>query len=408
MGKGRHPEKALSAVRVRSIAEPGRYADGNGLYLVVDRSGAKRWLLRTVVRGKRCDIGLGGLKLVTLSEAREKAATYRKLARDGGDPLAARRRERVVIPTFAEAARSVHAAHAASWKNKKHAAQWINTLVEYVFPALGDRRVDHIDTPDVLRVLSPIWLAKPETARRVRQRVRTVMDWAKAAGYRTGENPVDGVAKGLPRQPDRANHHAALPYAQVPQFVRRLRESDAGEPARLAFEFLVLSAARTNEVLQATWREVDWRIALWTVPPERMKSAREHRVPLAPRCLEILARAKEIASDSDFIFPGRSVNKPLSDMVFLMMLRRMQLDVTAHGFQVLVSRLGVGVHQFSPRGMRTGPCPRHRRQDGSRLSARRSAREAARADVRMGDVRHLGTRRRGHQLPSAITSNVPV
>ena len=333
MGKGRHPEKALSAVRVRAINEPGRYADGNGLYLVVDRSGAKRWLLRTVVRGKRCDIGLGGLKLVTLSEAREKAATYRKLAREGGDPLAARRRERAVIPTFAEAARSVHAAHAASWKNQKHAAQWINTLAEYVFPALGDRRVDHIDTPDVLRVLSPIWLAKPETARRVRQRVRTVMDWAKAAGYRTGENPVDGVAKGLPRQPDRANHHPALPYAQVPQFVRRLRESDAGEPARLAFEFLVLTAARTNEVLQATWREVDRRIALWTVPPERMKSAREHRVPLAPRCLEILARAKEIASGSDFIFPGRSVNKPLSDMVFLMMLRRMQLDVTAHGFR---------------------------------------------------------------------------
>jgi integrase len=332
MSKGRHPEKALSAVRVRAITEPGRYTDGNGLYLVVDRSGAKRWLLRTVVRGKRCDIGLG-LKLVTLSEARDKAASYRKLAREGGDPLAARRRERAVIPTLEQAARSVHSAHAASWKNKKHAAQWINTLAEYVFPALGDRRVDHIDTPDVLRVLSPIWLTKPETARRVRQRIRTVLDWAKAAGYRAGENPVDGVAKGFPRQPDRANHHAALPYAEIPKFVRRLRDNDASEPARLAFEFLILTATRTNEVLEATWREVDRRVALWIVPPGRMKSGREHRVPLSPRCLEILVRAKELASGSDFIFPGRSVSKPLSDMVFLMMLRRMQLNVTAHGFR---------------------------------------------------------------------------
>jgi integrase len=333
MGKGRHPERALSAVRVRAITKPGRYADGNGLYLVVDRSGAKRWLLRTVVRGKRCDIGLGGLKLLTLSEARENAATYRKMARAGGDPLAARRRERAVVPTFAEAARSVHAAHSASWKNEKHAAQWMNTLAEYVFPALGDRRVDHIDTPDVLRVLSPIWLAKPETARRVRQRVRTVMDWAKAAGYRAGENPVDGVAKGLPRQPDRAHHHAALPYARVPEFIRQLRESVAGEPARLAFEFLVLTATRTNEVLRATWREVEWGLALWIVPPGRMKSAREHRVPLSTRCFELLARAKELSSGSDYIFPGRSLDKPLSDMVFLMMLRRMQLEVTAHGFR---------------------------------------------------------------------------
>jgi integrase len=333
MGKGRHPEKALSAVRVRAITEPGRYADGNGLYLVVDRSGTKRWLLRTIVRGKRCDIGLGGLKLVTLSEARESAAAYRKLAREGGDPLAQRRRERAVIPTFAEAARSVHAAHAASWKNRKHAAQWINTLAEYVFPVLGDRRVDHIGTPDVLRVLSPIWLAKPETARRVRQRIRTVLDWTKAAGYRAGENPVDGVAKGLPRQPDRANHHAALPYAEVPKFIRQLRDSDASEPARLAFEFLVLTATRTNEVLQATWREVEWKPPLWIIPPRRMKSAREHRVPLSPRCLDILVRAKEVSSGSDYVFPGRAVDKPLSDMVFLMILRRMERDVTAHGFR---------------------------------------------------------------------------
>src|SRR5512132_543476 len=331
--KGRHPEKALSAVRVRAIKEPGRYTDGNGLYLIVDRSGAKRWILRTVVRSKRCDIGLGGLRLVSLADAREKAATYRKLARDGGDPLAARRKERLTVPTFEQAARSVHAEHSAAWKNPKHAAQWISTLAEYVFPAFGDRRVDHIDTPDVLKVLSPIWLTKPETARRVRQRIGTVLDWAKAAGFRAGENPVAGVSKGLPKQPDSDDHHAALPYAEVPEFIQILRETDASEAAKLAFEFLVLTATRTGEVLGAKWREVDFEQKIWTIPGERMKAARQHVVPLPERCLDILARAKELSGGGECVFPGRSADKPLSNMVFLMTLRRLGLDITVHGFR---------------------------------------------------------------------------
>jgi hypothetical protein len=177
--KGKHPDKALSAIQVRALKKPGRYADGNGLYLQVDPSGAKRWLLRTVIRGKRRDMGLGGLQLVSLAEAREKALAYRKLARAGGDPLAARRAERAAVPTFAEAARSVHAEHAASWRNPKHRAQWLNTLTQCVFPAIGERRVDHIDTADMLKVLSPIWLTKPETARRVRQRIGVVLEWCK-------------------------------------------------------------------------------------------------------------------------------------------------------------------------------------------------------------------------------------
>ena len=170
-------------------------------------------------------------------------------------------------------------------ENPKHAAQWINTLVEYVFPALGERRVDHIDTPDVLKVLSPIWLTKPETARRVRQRIGTVLDWAKAAGFRAGENPVAGVGKGLPKQPDRDDHHAALSYAQVPEFIRTLRETDASEAAKLAFEFLILTATRTGEVLGAKWREVDFEQKIWTIPGERMKAARQHVVPLPESCL---------------------------------------------------------------------------------------------------------------------------
>jgi integrase len=227
----------------------------------------------------------------------------------------------------------VHAEHSAAWKNPKHAAQWISTLVEYVFPAFGDRRVDHIDTPDVLKVLSPIWLTKPETARRVRQRIGTVLDWAKAAGFRAGENPVAGVAKGLPKQPDRDDHHAALPYARVPEFIQILRQTDASEAAKLAFEFLILTATRTGEVLGAKWREVDLEQKTWTIPGERMKSARKHTAPLSARCIDILIRAKALSGSGQYVFPGRSADKPLSNMVFLMTLRRMGLNITTHGFR---------------------------------------------------------------------------
>jgi integrase len=332
-GRGKHPDKALTAMQVRNLNKPGRYADGNGLYLIVDPSGAKRWLLRVVVHGKRRDIGLGGTSLVSLSEAREKALSYRKLARDGGDPLAEKRKEKREIPTFIKAAEQVHAEHKASWKNKKHGDQWINTLREYVLPHLGETRVDQVHTPDVLKALGPIWLTKPETARRVRQRIKAVLDWAKAAGFRSGENPVEGVEKGLPKQNGREGHHEAMPYGQVPAFIKNLQASDAGEITRLAFEFLILTASRTSEVLQARWNEFDLDQALWTVPAERMKAGRVHRVPLSDRCLEILKRAKVLGADSDYVFPGRSAEKPLSNMVFLMMLRRMKLEVTAHGFR---------------------------------------------------------------------------
>jgi integrase len=331
--KGRHPEKALTPVQVRALNKPGRYVDGNGLYLIVEPSGAKRWILRTLVHGKRRDMGLGGLSLVTLAEAREKALTYRKIAREGRDPFAERRKGRSVVPTFAEAAEKVHAEHKASWKNPKHAAQWLTTLTTYAIPMIGNRRVDQIGTPDVLNVLSPIWLTKPETARRVRQRIGTVLDWAKAAGFRAGDNPVLGVAKGLPKQTDRDEHHAALSYEEVPGFIGRLRASDNGEMVRLAFEFLILTASRTSEVIGAKWNEFDVKQRVWTVPATRMKAGRTHRVPLVDRTLEILNRAKEIGGGSDYVFPSRDETKPLSNMAFLMTLRRMKLDATAHGFR---------------------------------------------------------------------------
>jgi integrase len=328
----KHPDKALTAVGIRALKKPGRYADGNGLYLKVTGSGAKRWELRTVVRGKRRDIGLGGLRLVSLAEAREEARKYRAIARNDGDPIAEKRLGCRVVPTFKEAAETVHNEHTKAWKNTKHSDQWINTLKAYAFPVFGDRRIDQVQTPDILKALTPVWLAKPETARRVRQRIKTVLDWAKAAGFRSGDNPVDDINKALPRQSGRRGHFAALPYAEVPAFVQRLQE-DEPTSASLAFEFLILTAARTGEVLDAKWSEIDLDQATWTIPAGRMKAGREHRVPLTPRCLELLGQAKLLAAGSEYVFPGRSNNKPMSNMVLLMILRRLQSDCTVHGFR---------------------------------------------------------------------------
>ncbi len=331
--KGPHPTKVLSTIGIRAIREPGRYADGNGLYLVVDPSGSKRWVLRTIVQGRRRDIGLGGLRVVPLADARLQAAELRQSARSGGDPMAARRQAKTKVPNFAEAAKAVHEERKSSWKNQKHTDQWLSTLETYVFADFGSRRIDLLETPDVLRVLSPIWLKKPETARRVKQRIGTVFDWAKAAGLRLGENPIDGVSKGLPRQPDRDGHFAAMPYMDVPKFIAQLQLASAGEGVKLALEFLILTASRTNEVLGAEWPEIDLDKSVWTIAKDRMKAGREHRVPLSKRAVAILKRAKELAGGSFLVFPGRTIDKPMTNMVFLMLVRRMGLDFTVHGFR---------------------------------------------------------------------------
>ena len=316
------------------MTNPGRYTDGNGLYLIVDPSGAKRWLLRTVIKKKRTDIGLGGINIVSLAQAREDATRLRKIARAGGDPLAERRTARRVTPTFEAAAQTVHSAHQASWRNPKHVTQWINTLKQYVFPIFGQKQVDQVESADVLKALNPIWLPKPETARRVLQRIRTVFDWAKASGHRSGDNPVDGVSKVLPKQTAAGSHHAALPYSKVSQFIKKLSKADSGDAPRLALEFAILAAARTNEVLGAKWSEIDLKHKTWVIPANRMKAKREHRVPLARRAVAILKEARKLTDGKSFVFPGRSGEKPLSDMVFLMLLRRMKRkDITAHGFR---------------------------------------------------------------------------
>jgi integrase len=304
--------------------------------LQVTRNGSRSWLLRTVVHGKRKDIGLGSLQHVSLAQAREEARQLRGIARAGGDPIAVRNKRKSPTVSFRNAAQTVHAEHKKSWKNAKHALQWINTLEQYVFPTLGDTPVDTIRSEHIVRALSLIWLIKPETARRVLQRVGTVLLWAKGNGLRA-DSPTDEIAatrKALPRQNDQTRHHKALPYVEIPAFIEKLRTFSTSEPIKLAFEFLILTATRTNEVLHARWLEVSLQDRVWTIPASRMKAKREHRVPLSERCIDILTAARQLNDDSTgYLFPGTISGRSLSDMAFLMVLRRMGLDITAHGFR---------------------------------------------------------------------------
>lgn len=322
----------LTDRQVRNLAA-GFHGDGGGLYLNVTPGGARSWILRTLVHGKRRDMGLGGWPVTSLAEARDRALTYRKVARSGGDPLAERDREKASALTFEAAARKVYAAHLPTWKNEKHAAQWIATLEEYAFPTFGAKSIGLVDQADVLKALGPIWIEKAETARRVRQRIGTVIDWALASGHRTARNPVEGIERGLPKQSRQKGHHAALQYVEVPAFIESMREAEAAIAVKLAFEFLILTAARTNEIINATWREFDLDAGVWTIPAARMKAKREHRVPLEGRTLKLLEEAKKLEGRGDYVFPGRGGDVPLSNMVFLMLLRRMGSEVTAHGFR---------------------------------------------------------------------------
>jgi integrase len=324
---------------LRGKLAPGRWSITNAksLYLNVTPQGGKSWVLRVVANGKRRELGLGSYPDLSLAKAKEEAASYRLIARRGGDPAAERDKRNVVALTFEQAARAAYADHKDSWRNEKHRAQWINTLETYAFPYVGSNPVSTIESADVLRVLAPIWLTKPETARRVRQRMALVMDWAKAHGHRTGENPCSAArtGAGLPRQPKKSEderHFAAMPYGDVPAFVKALHGDVASRAVALALEFLILTAARTGEVIGAKWSEIDLDNAVWTIPAGRMKAKRRHRVPLTARALEILTEAAKLPKGAGYVFPGTDRDR-LSNMAFLMLLRRMGKDCTAHGFR---------------------------------------------------------------------------
>lgn len=331
----------LTAVTVSRKKKPGRYGDGDGLWLQVGPTGGKSWLLRYELHGRARQMGLGPVDLVPLADARDRARAARRQLLDGIDPIEARRQERAqrlleaaTAKTFKECAVAYIAAHEAGWKNEKHAAQWPSTMEAYVYPMIGALPAASIDTGLVLKCLEPIWTTKPETAGRVRGRIERVLAWAKTRGYRQGENPArwrGHLDTLLPARSkvQRVNHHAALPYAEIPGFMADLRQH-GGTSAR-ALEFVILTAARTGEAIGAKWPEIDTAKAVWTIPAERMKSGKEHRVPLSGRALEIL---DELPSEGDFVFPGGREGKPLSNMALLMQLRRMNRDdLTAHGFR---------------------------------------------------------------------------
>lgn len=321
----------LSATSVKAATRPGRHGDGDGLFLVIQASGAKSWVCRVQKNGNRRDFGLGSAAKVSLSAARERAREIRTWVEMGLDPLFERRKLNG-IPTFRQAAAKVIASHGKSWRNEKHSKQWFQTLDSYVFPEIGDLQVHEITGPMIRNVLLEIWLSKPETARRVRQRIGTVLDWAYASGYRDSEAPMRAVTKGLPRQPKKDGHFAAMPYTQVPDFMSRLVERESF--SRLALRFAILTAVRSGEVRGATWDEFDLNTKLWTIPKERMKASREHVIPLSKPALRIIDLCKELRAGSRaLVFPGLKGDVPMSDMTLTKLLREMKEDCTVHGFR---------------------------------------------------------------------------
>jgi integrase len=323
----------LSARSVTTIKDPGRHADGGNLYLSVSPSGSRSWVFMYVFNGRQREMGLGPARDVSLAEARDLAAQHRRSLRAGLDPIESRRTE-VARPSFGAFAEMHIASMEASWRNPKHRAQWRSTLATYAAP-LAKVPVDAVTTADVLAVLKPIWSTKAETASRVRGRIESVLDAAKAAGHRTGDNPAawrGHLDQLLPRRSKRSRgHHAAMAIDDMPGFMARLR--DAKGLAARALEFTILTAARTSETLEAPWTEVNTERALWTIPAERMKAERDHRVPLTDRAVEILEEMRAIKI-SDFVFPGSKLGRPLSNMAMDMVLRRLgHDDVTVHGFR---------------------------------------------------------------------------
>lgn len=322
----------LSARKLASLRDPGNYTDGLGLVLRIDDRGNRKWVLRTMVGGRRRDIGLGSAAEVSLGEARERRDAIRREIRGGADPIAAKRRK-AEIPEFAALASEIHGSLQGDWRNGKHRGQWLRTLEIYAFPKIGKAKVDAIDGPAIEDILNPIWTQKPETARRVRQRIARVLDVAIARNHRPGPNPADAAMAGASSKRPKKQHFAAMPYRDLPAFFARLAAAEAPTSGNLAFRFLILTAARTGEIIGARWDELDERKAVWTIPGDRMKMGKEHRVPLAPAALAILGDARRLAGCSALIFPGASAAKPLSNMVFAATLKRMNVPYTAHGFR---------------------------------------------------------------------------
>lgn len=332
-----HRRNQLTSISA-SKKGPGRHLDGDGLYLVVEPSGSRSWILRIVIHGRRTDMGLGGFRKVPLAAAREKAQRMREVVGAGGDPRLERevaRAKRITFRTFSE---QYVEDHRAGWKNAKHAAQWQSTLEAHAYPVFGDRVVGDVDSAAVVAALRPIWTKTPETATRLRGRLETIFDAAKAVGLRSGDNPAawaGALEASLPRdrKKSRVVHHPALPYHEIRGFLQEL-DGQSGT-ARDALKLAILTAARTNEIIGALWSEVDLHEKVWNVPAERMKANKPHRVPLSPAAIDLL---RSLSHESDLLFPGRAKlgqpRQPMSNMAMLALLKRMGHGaVTVHGFR---------------------------------------------------------------------------
>ncbi len=354
----------LTAVQIKNLNKAGFYHDGGGLYLQVSRFGTKSWILRYTLNQRKRDMGLGPLTDWTLAEARERAKKYRQLVDDGIDPIDQRDQEKARMqaqrleaerkrPTFEECAKEYHAANKDDWKNAKHADQWINTLSTYAFPKFGKQPIENLKREQIREVLEPIWKTKAETASRVLQRIRTVVNYAAARDYCAGldSEQWDQLKKALPKNTKarEVEHHASCPHDQVGALLVQVRNSRSSDNVKWAFEFIVLTAARSGEVRNAVWEEIDAKTKTWVIPKGRMKAGREHSVPLSPAAWEILQRARarwpKNTEPSGLIFPGEK-NKAISDMTLTQLLRRMQQPYTVHGFRASFRTWGAEIAHY--------------------------------------------------------------
>ncbi|MDA9807336.1 integrase arm-type DNA-binding domain-containing protein [Alphaproteobacteria bacterium] len=330
----KHPNNELTTLKVKKLTIPGRYADGNNLYLEVDKSGARRWTLRVTILGRRRDMGLGGISTVSLEEARELAYQYRKIARSGGDPILERQKNRGLQTTLIYCTKKVHEINLPTWKNEKFAKQWLSSLEHHVFPAIGKLPISQVTSADILRVLTPIWNTKGDTAKKIKQRLRMIIKWARAQGYFQGDDPVELAEQALPKQLKSNDHHKSLEFEKLPEMISNLRKSKISLPTKLALEFTILSACRTSEVLEAKWEEIDLTKLIWSIPSERMKGGKVHQVPLTDRMTVILNDCKKLKTNNNLLFPSEINGEALSNNTMRLALKkRLNVDATVHGMR---------------------------------------------------------------------------
>ncbi len=324
----------LTAKGVEGLTAPGRYTDGDGLTLYVDSAGRRYWQLRYRLDDKRRDLSLGAVRTMTLREAREAAQNAQVLIRGGIDPIAARKKKAASTITFATAAERVHASNVAGWSNGKHQDQWLASLRNHAFPLIGSKSVAEVSRSDVVAVLAPIWLELPETARRVKQRIEAIIDWAVGEEIRQDGLNFKLVQKALPRQVRRTVHMAALHPADVPGFMKKLAMSPATPIVRAATELMILTASRPANIRFMAWNEIDTEACVWRIPAEKMKMKRDHLVPLMPRALELIELMKpHRRPNGNFVFPGERPGKPMSENTKCKAVQSLGVDSTAHGFR---------------------------------------------------------------------------